>query len=166
MLHIPCPRPPILTCNPETRPSHCSPSPTHPLAHRYAYPIKCTGFTKDPVTGQVTELAVEYDPEFKGKKPPKGVLNWVACPAPGVAPPSLEVRLYDLLFTVDDPAASETWLEELNPDSLTVIQGALACPELSTAKVRWLTAGLFNVTCIMPPLLLVHCACVCVGGGV
>ncbi|MEW5304384.1 MAG: hypothetical protein WDW36_006995 [Sanguina aurantia] len=82
---------------------------------RYAYPITCTGFTKDPLTG-------------------RGVMNWVACPAPGVAPPSLEVRLYEALFTVEDPAASDTWLEELNPDSLTVVQGALACPELSAAK--------------------------------
>ncbi|MEW5320129.1 MAG: hypothetical protein WDW38_011226 [Sanguina aurantia] len=85
---------------------------------RYAYPIKCTGFTRDPLTGRVTELTAEYDADFKGKKPPKGVMNWVACPAPGVLPPPW----------------SDTWLEELNPDSLTVVQGALACPELSAAK--------------------------------
>lgn len=84
----------------------------------------------------MTELTAEYDADFKGKKPPKGVMNWVACPGPGVLPPSLEVRLYDQLFTVEDPAASDTWLEELNPESLTVVQGALACPELSSAKVR------------------------------
>lgn len=53
-------------------------------------------------------------------KPPKGVLNWVGQPAPGQSPPTFEARLYDVLFKVNDPGSMETWLDELNPDSLQV----------------------------------------------
>jgi hypothetical protein len=43
--------------------------------------------------GNVSEVQVTYDPEVKGK-PPKGVLSWVSCPAPGKDPSKAEVRLY------------------------------------------------------------------------
>ena len=46
-------------------------------------------------SGAVDEVHVTYDPDFKSKgKPPKGVLNWVARPAPGKEPPVAEARLY------------------------------------------------------------------------
>ncbi len=63
-------------------------------ACRYAYPITYAGHTTDPATGAVTELQVTYDPDYatSGKKPPKGVLNWVARPAPGQEPPAFEAR--------------------------------------------------------------------------
>lgn len=65
----------------------------------------------------------------------QGVLNWVAQPKPGVEPPSFEARLYDTLFTTQSPGGSETWLEELNPNSLAVVHGALATPALAAARV-------------------------------
>ena len=54
--------------------------------------IKCTGFTKDPVTGRVVEVQAEADLAPAGKKPPKGILNWVAQPTPGQEPERAEVR--------------------------------------------------------------------------
>ena len=40
--------------------------------HRYGYPITCKSYTKD-VAAAVTEVTAEYDPDYKGKKPPKVV---------------------------------------------------------------------------------------------
>lgn len=59
---------------------------------RYAYAVHY----KSHVTGadgKVTEVHVEYEPNLKGK-PPKGVVNWVARPAPGAEPVRAEARLY------------------------------------------------------------------------
>ena len=70
-----------------------------------------------------------------------------ACPPP-------QVRLYEYLFTCEDPASKDDWLDDLNPDSLTVVKGAFANPNLATAKVRWPRMHSGGV----------H-ACVCGGGG-
>ncbi|KAG2447630.1 hypothetical protein HYH02_007548 [Chlamydomonas schloesseri] len=104
---------------------------------RYAYPITCTGHTVDPATGAVTELTATYDPDHytAGKKPPKGVLNWVAQPQPGVEPPTFEARLYDTLFKSEDPGSLDAWLEDLNPESLVVLKGCVATPALA-AKAK------------------------------
>lgn len=99
---------------------------------RYAYPITCTGFTKGP-DGKVVEVQAEYIKEFAGKKPPKGVLNWVGQPAPGQEPPCFEARLYDQLFTSAN--LPDEWLKDLNPESLTVLSGGYATPHLAKAKV-------------------------------
>ena len=45
----------------------------------------------DPATGRVLEVEVEYTRDYKGQKPPKGVLNWVAQPSPGQDPQLMEV---------------------------------------------------------------------------
>jgi len=50
----------------------------------------------------------------------KGNLHWVS----GPAPPSVEVRLYDHLFTTEDPASSANWEAELNPGSERILLGA------------------------------------------
>ncbi|KAL6782008.1 TSQ1 [Auxenochlorella protothecoides x Auxenochlorella symbiontica] len=111
-------------------------APGKTIMLRYAYPITCTGVKKGP-GGEVEELEATYERDFRGegRKPPKGVLNWVAQPKPGVEPPSFEARLYDTLFTTQSPGGSETWLEELNPNSLAVVHGALATPALAAARV-------------------------------
>lgn len=44
--------------------------------------VKCTGFSKDD-EGKVTEVAVEIDSSYEGKKPPKGVIHWVSQAKPG-----------------------------------------------------------------------------------
>ena len=101
---------------------------------RYAYPITCRGF-KSSSNGSVTEVEAEYHPDFmkEGRKPPKGVLNWVGQPAPGQTPPLFEARLYEQLFK--SPNLPEDWLLDLNPNSLTVLKGCFATPRLSQAKV-------------------------------
>lgn len=84
-----------------------------------------------------TELICEYDPQFhsSGKKPPKGVLNWVGQPRPGEEPVKIEARLYNLLFTTETPG--DTWLQEINPESEVIVRGAMGNPTLASAKVHW-----------------------------
>jgi hypothetical protein len=65
----------------------------------------------------------------------QGVLSWVGGPAPGIEPPTFEARLYDVLFkTASVAETGDAWLEDLNPDSLIVVRGALATPPLAAAK--------------------------------
>ena len=87
-----------------------------------AYIVKCTGCKKN-ASGEVEEIYCEYDPERRSglagaNRKVKGTLHWVSArhclPA--------EVRLYDRLFSVENPAADERDFRELlNPDSLTVL---------------------------------------------
>ena len=86
-----------------------------------AYIIKCTGFKKDE-NGEVEEIYCEYDPMKKSGMPDsnrkvKATLHWLSCdhclPA--------EVRLYDRLFSVENPSADERDFRELiNPNSKEV----------------------------------------------
>jgi glutaminyl-tRNA synthetase len=64
------------------------------LCRRYAYPITVTGYST-AADGSISEVQAEADLSFVaggGKKPPKGVLNWVAQPQPGQDPERAEVR--------------------------------------------------------------------------
>jgi glutaminyl-tRNA synthetase len=111
-------------------------SPGREVRLRCAYFIKCTGVVKDPATGEITELRATYDPATRGGDSPDGrkvkaTLHWVSA---AHALPA-EVRLYDRLFTVEDPAAEENYLEHLNPHSLEVIPGAWVEPSLAGAHV-------------------------------
>ena len=66
----------------------------------------------------------------------QGVLSWVGLAAPRQEPPRFEARLYDVLFSTACVAdTGDDWLEDRNPDSLTVIQGAMATPRLASASV-------------------------------
>jgi glutaminyl-tRNA synthetase len=103
---------------------------------RGGYIVKCTGFEKD-AAGKVVKITCEYLPGTKGADAPEGVecraaIHWVSAEH-GVA---AEVRLYDRLFTAEDPDAAEGgFTSVLNPDSLKVIQAwvepvvAAAAPE-------------------------------------
>jgi glutaminyl-tRNA synthetase len=109
-------------------------SPGKEVRLRCAYFIKCTGVVKDPATGQVTELRCTYDPATRGGDSPDGrkvksTLHWVSAGQALTA----EVRLYDRLFTVEDPAGSENYLEHLNPRSLEIICDAKIEPGLARA---------------------------------
>ncbi len=100
---------------------------------RYAYYVTCNEVVKDK-DGKIVELRCLYDPQSRGGDTPdgrkvKGTLHWVSA---GQALPA-EVRLYDYLFTRDDPEdmpEGQTFLDCLNPDSLKVgrafIEPALA----------------------------------------
>jgi glutaminyl-tRNA synthetase len=110
-------------------------APNKAVMLRYAYPITCTGVSRrDGVTGQPLELTAECDRESvaAGKKPPKGVLNWVSQSKPGVEPEQFEARLYGMLFNSPNPSGlGDKWLSDLNPDSLEVVRGAMASPVLA-----------------------------------
>lgn len=104
---------------------------------RYAYFLKCEGVVKDEQTGEIVELRCTYDPETKGGQAPdgrkvKGTLHWVSAEHAIAA----EVRLYDHLFAVPDPedvAQDQTWLDNLNPNSLEVLTDCRLEPSLATA---------------------------------
>jgi glutaminyl-tRNA synthetase len=97
-----------------------------------AYLILCTGLEKD-VNGNITQIRCTYDPETKSGTPGadtrkvKGVLHWVD--AKKALP--ITVRLYDTLV-LDAPETQTGWVE--NPDSLVIMENALAEPALAGAK--------------------------------
>ncbi|HCR12681.1 glutamine--tRNA ligase/YqeY domain fusion protein [Solidesulfovibrio sp.] len=104
---------------------------------RYAYYVTCTDVVKDPATGEVTELRCVHDPATKGGwssdgRKVKGTLHWVSA---AHAVPA-EVRLYDRLFTKENPAEGKgDFMEALNPASLEVIPEALVEPSLAALPV-------------------------------
>jgi glutaminyl-tRNA synthetase len=101
---------------------------------RGAYLVTCTNVIKN-ATGSITELHCSHDPESKGGNAPdgrkvKGTIHWVSAQH-GV---KAEVRLYDRLFTSENPAAEAgDFKDYLNPDSLKVITGIIE-PGLAAAK--------------------------------
>lgn len=97
---------------------------------RYAYIVRCTGFSRDPVTGAVSEVRCVYDPnsrggDARGRRVP-GTIHWVSVPHAVEA----EVRLYDHLFTVPRPDEVEDFTAVLNPRSLEVLRGCRVEPSL------------------------------------
>ena len=101
-----------------------------------AYLIRCTGCVKDEA-GNVTEILCEYDPESRGGDPADGrkvkgaTIHWVDAATAVDA----EVRLYDNLFSDENPdAADKDFIECLNPNSLEVLAGCKAESSLAEAK--------------------------------
>lgn len=98
-------------------------SPDREVRLKNAYIIKCTGCKKDG-EGNVEEIYAEYDPTSKSgmegaNRKVKGTLHWVSTAHCRQA----EVRLYDRLFSVENPGADERDFRELlNPTSLTVLK--------------------------------------------
>jgi glutaminyl-tRNA synthetase len=113
-------------------------SPGAEVRLRYAYFFKCTEVVKDPQTGEVIELRGTYDQETRNNNPPdgrkvKGTIHWVSAEQSIEA----EVRLYDHLFSKSDPddfAVGETYLANLNPQSLEVLSGCRLEPSLAGAQ--------------------------------
>jgi glutaminyl-tRNA synthetase len=99
-----------------------------------AYIIKCESFKKDE-DGNVTEIHATYLPESKShhdisQLKVKGTIHWINARNAATA----EVRLYDHLFSVENPAAEEADFKEyINPDSLKVIKNAFIEPHLQHA---------------------------------
>jgi glutaminyl-tRNA synthetase len=90
---------------------------------RGAYVIKAERIEKDD-QGQITTIYCTYDPETLGKNPAdgrkvKGVIHWVSVDKGLPA----EIRLYDRLFSVPNPAASDNFLSTINPESLVCKKG-------------------------------------------
>jgi len=119
---------------------------------RCAYFITCHEAVKD-ARGDVVELRCTYDPATRGGDAPDGrkvkaTLHWVS--AAHAVP--IEVRLYDRLFSVEDPervAAGKTFLDHLNPNSLEVVRDCKAEPSLAAlapgARVQFERLGYFAV---------------------
>ena len=89
--------------------------------------------------GNIVELLCSYDPETLGKNPEgrkvKGVIHWV----PAAQSVECEVRLYDRLFRAPNPDKNEegnSFLENINPDSLVVLKGCRAEPSLASAEAE------------------------------
>ncbi len=111
--------------------------PGNEVRLRYAYFIKCTHIVKD-VRGEVAEVHCTYDPATRGGDSPDGrkvksTIHWVSAAHAKDA----EIRLYDRLFTKEDPEEGEEgFLNCLNPDSLQVVTGYvepfLASPEVGS----------------------------------
>jgi glutaminyl-tRNA synthetase len=106
---------------------------------RYAYLVRCTGVVKDPATGEVTEVRATYDPASRGGDAPdgrkvRGTIHWVSAAHAVEA----ELRLYDHLFAVPEPAAAEDFKATLNPRSLEVVMARVE-PALAAAAPgsRW-----------------------------
>ena len=110
-------------------------APGREVRLRYAYFITCNKVIKDD-QGNVIELHCTYDPETKGGSAPDGrkvkaTIHWVSAKDAM----DTEVRLYDRLFTVPDPAAADNFLDEFNPDSLTVLSHCKIEPSLLEAEI-------------------------------
>jgi glutaminyl-tRNA synthetase len=101
-----------------------------------AYIIKCTDFKKND-QGELSEIICEYIPESKSGGDisgihVKGTIHWVS----QIHAASAEIRLYDRLFKVENPAAEEgDFLEYINSHSLQIISKAYIEPSLSIAQL-------------------------------
>ena len=109
---------------------------------RYGYFIRCTDVVKD-ADGNVTEVLCTFDPETRGGNSPdgrkvKGTIHWVSAEDAVKA----EVRLYDRLFSVENPGADGAdFLTQLNPDSKKTVTGFI---EPAAAKLAPGTAVQFE----------------------
>ena len=108
-------------------------APGREVRLRYACLVRCTNVVKD-AKGEVTELHAEWDPASWGGSAPdgrtvRGTLHWVSA---AHAVPA-EVRLYDRLFSVENPGADEakSFLDEVNPESIVKVTGAVTEPYLA-----------------------------------
>ena len=101
-----------------------------------AYFITCNSYETDD-EGNVTVLHCTYDPETKGGNAPdgrkvKGTIHWA-----GPKAFKAEVRLYDRLFNVEDPAGvpDDEFVDAINPESLIVLKDCLIEESIKDAKV-------------------------------
>ena len=109
-------------------------APGREVRLRSAYFVTCTGFTKDPASGEVTEVRCTYDPATRGGDAPDGrkvkaTLHWVS----SAHALNAEVRLYDRLFTVEEPGKVDDYRPVINPASLEIVAGARVEPSAATA---------------------------------
>jgi glutaminyl-tRNA synthetase len=112
-------------------------SPGREVRLRYGYFITCTSVVKDENTGEVIEVHCTYDPATRGGNAPDGrkvksTIHWVSAAHALDA----EVRLYETLFSRENPAVEEEGLDftaNLNPHSLEVLTGCKLEPFLAEA---------------------------------
>ncbi len=127
-------------------------APGREVRLRCAYFITCTDVVKD-AGGEIVELRCTYDPATRGRRAPDGrkvksTMHWVSAAHAVQA----EVRLYDRLFSVEDPEnvpEGKTFIDHLNPASLEILRDAKAEPSLAAApagrRVQFERLGYFCV---------------------
>ncbi len=109
-------------------------APGREVRLRYAYFLTCTDVIKDEA-GEIVELRCTYDPETKGGNAPDGrkvkaTLHWVS--AEHAVP--AQIRVYDHLFAATEPGRDGDYLDDINPDSLTVLDNCRLEPSLAEAE--------------------------------
>ena len=112
-------------------------APGREVRLRYAYFITCTEVIKDD-KGEIIELRCTYDPETRGGNAPDGrkvkaTMHWVSA----LHAIEAEIRLYDRLFNVENPLKAPeggSWIDNLNPDSLQVLNPCYLEPALAKAE--------------------------------
>jgi glutaminyl-tRNA synthetase len=108
-------------------------SPGKEVRLRYAYFITCTSVIKD-AAGNIEEIHCTYDPATRGGNAPDGrkvksTIHWVSAAHAIEA----EVRLYETLFTLEDPNEGDDFTANLNPNSLEILKEAKLEPALANA---------------------------------
>jgi glutaminyl-tRNA synthetase len=111
-------------------------SPGAEVRLRYACVIRCEEVVRD-AAGEIVELRCTWDPDSLGGQPKdgrkvKGTIHWVSAEHALDA----EVRLYDRLFTVENPMdelEGKSLSDYLNPSSLERLQGVKVEPSLRSA---------------------------------
>jgi len=111
-------------------------SPGREVRLRYGYFVTCTSVVRD-AQGEVVEVHCTYDPRTRGGNAPDGrkvksTIHWVSA-AHSV---DAEVRLYENLFTKEDPNQTEEgqdFTANLNPNSLELVTHAKLEPWLANA---------------------------------
>ena len=111
-------------------------SPGKEARLKFAYYIVCENVIKND-SGEITEIHCSYDPNTKGGmsedgRKVRGTLHWVSAQECIEA----EVRLYDRLFMSDNPENNGDFIDDLNPESLSVIKKAKLEASLSTASTK------------------------------
>ena len=111
-------------------------SPGKEVRLKFAYYIVCENVIKND-SGEITEIHCSYDPNTKGGmsedgRKVRGTLHWVSAQECIEA----EVRLYDRLFMSDNPENNGDFIDDLNPESLSVIKKAKLETSLSTASTE------------------------------
>jgi glutaminyl-tRNA synthetase len=112
-------------------------SPGSEVRLKYAYFITCHEIIKDPQTAEIKEIHCTYDPTTKGGNSPdgrkvKGTIHWVSIQESILA----EIRLYDRLFNVANPAGDKKvdFKNQLNPNSLITLNKCFVEKSLASAK--------------------------------
>ena len=111
-------------------------SPGKEVRLKFAYYIVCENVIKND-SGEITEIHCSYDPNTKGGmsedgRKVRGTLHWVSTQECIEA----EVRLYDRLFMSDNPENNGDFIDDLNPESLSVITKAKLESSLSKASTE------------------------------
>jgi len=128
-------------------------APGREVRLKHAYYIRCDRIVKDEESGKILEVHCSYDPETKGGwsqdgRKVMGTLHWVSAPHAVDA----EVRLYNHLFTVENPSEVEAgtdFKDYLNPESLMALTSCKIEPGLQSAspgdRYQFLRQGYFCV---------------------